>query len=1215
MGSISYQTNNVEIKNRSVCSLTICCLKEVFVYVFVTTVEILKLRKLNNMIWKKFSSLFTIALLTLCPLFSWAGTEKVIVDGMKVEYETTPLGIDVKKPRFSWQLKILGHEQGIIQKFFRLQVSDDDGHIVWNSGKCKSSISLNIPYQGSTLQPATHYNWKVDVWTGHKKQSTGSSWFETGLMSKDSLYAAWDGAQWIGGDDQSRALYAPYLNVFKLNFTVQLDFKSHSQRAGFIYGANEERMTDLNKNLFHIRKGYNENYYEIELDISGLSKNRKAQLCVYRVGYSPKDVVDRPIQSFDIPDHLMNQTNRYAPHVVSFSSANGTTIISFDGEEIGKGFYNPMGSGGDVISFPSLCDIGYQMQPGQKATFSRIEVHNFRSPSNILAAFNDETFVDGGEGGKIMTFSPSRNSMALLRSKFTTSGTDIVRARLYVSARGIYDMYVNGQLVSKDYFNPGLTQYNKTQLYQTFDVTSLLQSGTNVMGAQLGEGWWSGGISYTPENWNMFGDRQSLLAKLVITYRDGHQQIVVTKPSLWKYSVEGPLVYGSFFQGEVYDAEREQNVLGWSTANFDDKFWKPCKEIGLKGNVAMDGIQADYSQMKLFSCYGQSVAAVDTITAVSVDEVRPHLYIYDFGQNAAGVPLVHFSGLRPGTKVMFRFAEVKYPDLSAYAANVGMIMLENIRSARSEDVYIARGGEEVFSPRFTSHGYRFMEVSGLDEALPLGNVKMVTLSSIRQLTAGYETSNIKVNRLWQNVTWSARSNFLSIPTDCPQRNERMGWCGDISVFSRTATYLGQVPGFLKGFLHSMRDVQGSDGRFPDVAPVGGGFGGLLWGSAGITVPWESFQQFADTTLLAEHYPAMKRYISYILHHDIDPKTNIIVQDRQGSDLGDWLSMEYEKNDKSLLWECYFIYDLERVADIAAILGNTEDSNYYSELADKRKAFFNETYLQPGSLKTICSDFYPDRKGSLVDIQTSYVLPLAFHVLPPVKESQMVKNLAETVIRENKTDGGQTCAPYSLMTGFIGTAWINPVLSMNGRSDLAYRLLQQTSFPSWLYSVDQGATTIWERVNSYTRTDGFGGNNSMNSFNHYSFGAVGSWMVNYSLGIQRDDKNPGFHHFLLQPEIDQTGQMTFAKGYYDSMYGRIESSWQIGEGKMRYEFTVPANTSATLFLPAPSVRVVKEDGRFLSRSSRGIEIGETKNDIIKMELVSGHYVFEVMNAHR
>ena len=238
-----------------------------------------------------------------------------------------------------------------------------------------------------------------------------------------------------------------------------------------------------------------------------------------------------------------------------------------------------------------------------------------------------------------------------------------------------------------------------------------------------------------------------------------------------------------------------------------------------------------------------------------------------------------------------------------------------------------------------------------------------------------------------------------------------------------------------------------------------------------------------------------------------------------------------------------------------------------------------------------------------------------HVLPPVKESQMVKNLAETVIRENKTDGGQTCAPYSLMTGFIGTAWINPVLSMNGRSDLAYRLLQQTSFPSWLYSVDQGATTIWERVNSYTRTDGFGGNNSMNSFNHYSFGAVGSWMVNYSLGIQRDDKNPGFHHFLLQPEIDQTGQMTFAKGYYDSMYGRIESSWQIGEGKMRYEFTVPANTSATLFLPAPSVRVVKEDGRFLSRSSRGIEIGETKNDIIKMELVSGHYVFEVMNAHR
>ena len=1166
------------------------------------------------MIRKKINSFFAIVLLTLFPLLSMAEAGTMRVEEMKVEYETTPLGIDIKKPRFSWQLKNPRNDRGIIQKIFCLQVSDNKGHIVWNSGKRKSSVSLNIPYGGETLQPATHYDWKVYVWTGQKKQVIGSSWFETGLMSKDSLYAAWDGAQWIGSDDESRVLYAPYLNVFKLNFTLQLDTKSHSQRAGFVYGANEERMADANKNLFHIQKGYNESYYEVELDISGLGCHQKAQLCIYRVGYCPKDSIDKPIQRFDIPDHLINQANSYAPHVVSFSSVNGTTVLTLDGEEIGKGFYNPMGSGGDVISFPSLCDIGYHMQRGQKATFSRIEVRNFRSPSNILAAFNNEVFVDGGERGKIETFNPSHNSMALLRSEFTTSGTDIAQARLYVSARGVYDMYVNGHLVSRDYFNPGLTQYNKTQLYQTFDVTSLLHSGTNAIGAQMGEGWWSGGISYTPENWNMFGDRQSLLAKLVVTYRDGHEQIVVTKPSLWKYSVEGPLIYGSFFQGEVYDAEREQKVLGWSTENFDDKFWKSCKEIDLKGNVATEGIQANYSQMKLLSRYGQTVAGGDTITAVSVDEVRPHLYVYDLGQNAAGVPLVRFSGLRPGTKVMFRFAEVKYPDLPAYAGNVGMIMLENIRSARSEDVYVARGGEEVFSPRFTSHGYRFMEISGLDEQLPLDNVKMVALSSIRQLTANYETSNLKVNRLWQNVTWSARSNFFSIPTDCPQRNERMGWCGDISVFSRTATYLAQVPGFLRGFLHSMRDIQSADGRFPDVAPVGGGFGGLLWGSAGITVPWESFQQFADTALLAEHYPAMKKYISYILQHDIDPKTNIIVQDRQGSDLGDWLSMEYDKNDKSLLWECYFIYDLERVADIAAILGNTEDANYYSELADKRKAFFNETYLQSESLKTICSDFYPDRKGALVDIQASYVLPLAFHVLPRVKEAQMMKNLAETVTRENKMDNGQVCAPYSLMTGFIGTAWINPVLSKNGRSDLAYRLLQQTSFPSWLYSVDQGATTIWERVNSYTRTDGFAGNNSMNSFNHYSFGAVGSWMINYSLGIQRDDKNPGFHHFVLQPEIDQTGQMTFAKGHYDSMYGRIESSWQITAEKTRYEFTIPCNTSASLFLPAPAVSAVKEGGREISHSP-GVKIVEMKNDIVKIELTSGHYIFEVMNAHK
>ena len=1149
------------------------------------------------------------------PLLSRAEKENVSIQEMKVEYARTPLGLDVKTPRFSWTLKAAGAERGVVQKAFRIEVRDEGGRQVWDSGKRESAVSLNVKYQGEPLRPATHYDWNVYVWTGRKQQLKESSWFETGLMSSDSLYAGWDGAQWIGGGDDSRSLYAPFLGIFRLSFNVQLDAKSHSQRAGFVYGANEERMRDANKNLFHLQKGKDESYLEVEVDIRPLRQNKAAQLVVYRVGYAPNDSADKATQRFDIPTDLMNKDNCYETHVVSFSSVNGNTVMNFDGKDLGTGYYNPMGTSGDATSFPSLCDIGYRMLPGQKAMFSKIEVRNFRSPSNLLASFEEPTQADGGENGKMMTFDPSRNSMALLRTAFPVRDADIVRARLYVSARGIYDLYVNGHLVTTDYFNPGLTQYNKTHLYQTFDVTSLMKQGTNVMGAQMGEGWWSGGISYTPENWNLFGDRQSLLVKLVITYRDGHQQTVVSQPQNWKYSVQGPVVYGSFFQGEVYDAGREQQISGWASAGFDDASWKNCQAVSLKGNVATTGIQADYSQMKLLAAGAEGVGAADTITSIGVDEVRPKLYVYDLGQNAAGVPLVHFSGLRPGTKVTFRFAEVKYPDLPPYAGNVGMIMLENIRSARAEDVYIARGGDEVFSPRFTYHGFRFMEISGLAAPLPLSDVKMVALSSIRRLTADYETSNAKVNRLWKNVTWSARSNFLSIPTDCPQRNERLGWCGDISVFSRTATYLANVPYFLSSFLRSMRDIQSEDGRFPDVAPVGGGFGGLLWGSAGITVPWESFEQYGDTALLAQHYSAMKKYISFILAHYIDAKTNVLVQNHEGSDLGDWLSMEYNRNDKSLLWECYFIGDLERVANVAAILGNKEESTYYAHLASERKAFFLRTYLQPGTLKTICSDFEPARKGSLVDIQTSYALPLAFHVVPDSDRTKLINNLVETVTRENKTDAGQTCAPYSLMTGFIGTAWINRALSEGGRSDLAYRLLQQTSFPSWLYSVDQGATTIWERVNSYTLTDGFGGNNSMNSFNHYSFGAVGSWMVNYSLGIERDEHCPGFQHFLLQPEPDPTGQMTFAKGFYDSMYGRIESSWQTSGGRTHYEFSLPANTSATLTLPASSLKAVTEGGKALRNSKGVIRIGKAEKGTVKMELTSGHYFFEVSEMQK
>lgn len=557
---------------------------------------------------------------------------------------------------------------------------------------------------------------------------------------------------------------------------------------------------------------------------------------------------------------------------------------------------------------------------------------------------------------------------------------------------------------------------------------------------------------------------------------------------------------------------------------------------------------------------------------------------------------------------MLRYAEVKYPDLPEYKGNEGTLMLENIRAAMAQDIYIAKGGSETIAPRFTYHGYRFIEITGIERALPVAAVKGTVLSSLAGLASHYETSNPLVNKLWENITWSTRANFLSIPTDCPQRNERLGWSGDISVFSRTATYLGEVPQFLRRHMQAMRDVQRSDGRFSDVAPLGGGFGGTLWGSAGLTVAWESYQQYGDRQLLAEHYDAMTRYIAYLRQH-LDPKTGVL----NDGPLGDWLGPEQGRNDNTLLWEAYFLLDLDIVRKAALVLGKTADAQEFAALHAQRRQFFNATYVDPQTKRTVHSGFRQDvnttpKPGDLVDTQASYVLPLALGGYAPENRAPAVANLLATITRANKLDNGGLAPPYSLMTGFIGTAWISKVLSENGHSDVAYRLLQQTSYPSWLYSVEQGATTIWERLNSYTRTEGFGGNNRMNSFNHYSFGAVGTWLYDTSLGIARDENSPGFQHFILQPTPDPTGAMTYAKGYYDSMYGRIESGWTKTGTGYHYRLVVPANTTATLYLSAPQERNVMEGG-VRAAKAQGVKLLRQEKGKIVYELSAGSYEFE------
>ena len=1188
----------------------------------------------------------------------------VQVDNLTVEYTTTPIGIDVAAPRFGWQMVAPLGERGCVQTAWQIIVKDETGKQLWNTNKTPGNAALGITYAGLPLTAATRYFWTVTIWDQKGSPSTRTSWFETGLMNPNPDLSAWGGATWIGGSNDDMVLYAHYLPIFRLKYGLTI--APGSTRASIILAANDSRLMDKNKNNYQLQKGQNESYFKIELDIAalGTSDTGRATLNIYRVGYTNTDVAGLAYKTFQIKQDYINNSNKNKEHLFNIKDEYGRLTFNLDGSDMfyvqepatqsNVGFtgfpgaksgavvnLNPMGAGHDYITFGFLCDIGFSVDAGQQASVANLSVSNTRSPQNTLFSEdlagpqyagifqslankvnsgllvrNGAYQLFGGTNGLFITADPSHNAMPLLRTKFTTGNKKIAGARLYVTARGIYEIYINGKRVGNDYYNPGLTQYNITHFYQTYDVTAMVANGQNAMGAMLGEGWWSGLLSFGAI-WNHFGDRQSLLAKLVVKYTDGTTSVITTNNHDWKYYNKGPIVYSSLDMGEVYDAGLEAAIKNWSTTAFYDKNWHPAVNISLDGTSYTGGMPDfmgvkdvfNFDNLSLVGQIGESAGVYRTLIAKSIKEVRKGVYVYNLGQNIVGVPKIVLRNGKAGQKITVRYAEVLYPALKESGSNVGMIMTENYRAALSEDRYTMKDGLQVFQPHFTSHGFQYIEVTGIEAPLPLADVQGVSISSITKLSANYNTSNEKVNKLWSNLVWSNVDNFLTIPTDCPQRNERMGWSGDISIFSRTATYISNADQFLKRHMVAMRNLQTAKGKFPDIAPVGGGFGGVLWGSAGITVAWETYQQYKDSGLLAEHYNAMAAYMAYV-DSTINKETGLSTDNQ----LGDWLGPQNNTLGQDFLITAYHVFDLGIMAKMAAILNKTYDATFFMERYKERKAFFNKTFVGADKktigLIGVPMFVMPGTKPPKpvfkpADTQTSYAVGLALDAFSEENKPFMVKNLADAVERENIDDNGVRRPKYSLMTGFIGTAWISKALSDNGYSLLAYKLLQNDQYPSWLYAVQQGATTIWERLNGYTLENGFGGNNSMNSFNHYSFGAIGQWMMAYSLGIQRDE--PGFQKFILQPEPDPTGEMTWAKGYYDSPFGRISSSWKTGKGLLTYSATVPANSTATLYLPTASPETVLESGKAAAEAT-GVTFVKLEKGKAVYTLQPGTYTF-------
>jgi alpha-L-rhamnosidase len=741
-----------------------------------------------------------------------------------------------------------------------------------------------------------------------------------------------------------------------------------------------------------------------------------------------------------------------------------------------------------------------------------------------------------------------------LRRVFPLEKT-VRRARLYATARGVYELYVNGTRVGKDVLAPGWTDYHRRVQYQTYDVTPLLAEGQNALGAVLGDGWFAGFVGFDPKHRGaLYGPRPQLLAQLNVEYEDGTTASLATEGS-WRCST-GPILFSDLLMGESYDARRE--MPGWAEPGFDDSGWYgvEVEEIGDTNLVA----QPD-----------KGIRVTEELEAKAVTEPESGRYVLDLGRNMVGWVRLKVEG-KAGTEVILRHAEALNPD--------GTIYTTNLRSARATDRYVLGGdGEEIYEPRFTFHGFRYVEVTGYPGEPPPGAVTGRVVHSATPPSGSFECSSRMVNKLQENIVWGQRGNFLSVPTDCPQRDERLGWMGDAQVFVRTASFNMDVAAFFEKWMTDVEDAQSPEGAFPDVAPLPGGsglidlrWGAPAWGDAGVIVPWTIYRTYDDTRIIERHYDAMTRWMEYL--HEVNP--DLIRKNRMGNNYGDWLSPKGDHTPKHLLATAYWAYGAKLIAEMAEATGRNEDAREYRDLNERIKAAFQAAYV------------FPDGRIE-GDTQTCYLLALHMGLLPEDLRSTAAEHLVKSIERED----------WHLSTGFVGVGYLCPVLTEAGYTDVAYRLLGNETYPSWGYTIRNGATTIWERWDGWTEA-GFQSPN-MNSFNHYALGSVGEWLYRYVAGI--DLGAPGYGRIVIRPRPG--GNLTHASGAYDSVRGRISSSWKIEDSQFVLETLIPPNTTATVHVP--STDDVSEGGRPVDEAD-GVEFLRAEEGETVLAVGSGRYEF-------
>lgn len=747
------------------------------------------------------------------------------------------------------------------------------------------------------------------------------------------------------------------------------------------------------------------------------------------------------------------------------------------------------------------------------------------------------------------TDSGASSKARLLRREFMLDG-EIAFARVYATALGMYELFINGKRVGDALLTPGWTDYKKRLQYQTYDVTDMLKKGSNAVGAAVGCGWYKGCLAGWLGRRNIYGNRTVLLFQMLVRYTDGREQLAVSDEN-WKAS-DGPIQYSELYHGETYDARLEQ--CGWDLPGFDDSGWEPAQVI-------------EHDMSILTPQDGLPVRRQETLKPVSMFTTPRGERVIDFGQNIAGWVKFTIKG-KAGERVVLKHAEV----LDA----AGNFYTENLRSAKARIEYILKGnGVETFEPHFTFQGFRYVMIEEFPGEPSTADFAAVVIHSDMEPTGSFSCSNELVNQLQRNILWGLKGNFIDVPTDCPQRDERLGWTGDAQVFIRTACYLMGTEPFFKKWLRDLKAEQLENGGVPFVIPdvltsavqndklIHESHSSTGWGDAAVICPWTVYQSYGDRRILEEQYESMKDWVEYIRAH---AQKGVLWN--TGFHFGDWVALDAKEGSyfgatpNDLTATAFYAYSTELLAKTAAVLGNKSDAEEYTRLhAAIVEAFRNEFYTPAGRLAA--------------RTQTAHILALMFGLVPEEHRARTVNTLL-ALMDEN---GGH------LVTGFLGTPYFCHVLSQNGQLDKAYNLLLKEDYPSWLYQVKMGATTVWEHWDGI-KPDGTMWSADMNSFNHYAYGAIGDWLYRVAAGLETDPDAPGYKRILMHPQPG--GGLTYAGAEYMSAYGRIAIKWNIEGSSMVVDVTVPHNTTAHITLPGALPETISADGVNFSVCSGGAE---------------------------